>query len=76
MSDDHRRGRRLATVKEACAYAKMGQTKLYAKINAGVILAFKHDRKTVVDLDSVDVMLDSELVPWGGPVNPRISGPT
>jgi hypothetical protein len=56
--------RRLATIKEACAYAKMGQTKLYEKINAGVVLAYKHDRKTVVDLDSVDVMLDSELVPW------------
>jgi hypothetical protein len=30
---------RLATVKEACAYAKVGQTKLYAKINAGEVVA-------------------------------------
>jgi hypothetical protein len=55
---------RLVTVKEACAYAKMGQTKLYAKINAGIIIAYKHDRKTVIDLDSVDAMLANELVRW------------
>jgi hypothetical protein len=28
------------------AYAKLGQTKLCAKINAGDIIAYKHDRKT------------------------------
>lgn len=56
--------RRLATVKEACAYAKLGQTKLYAKINAGVVKAYKHDRRTLVDLDSIDTMHERELVPW------------
>jgi hypothetical protein len=55
---------RLATVKEACVYAKLGQTKLYAKINAEVIKAYKHDRKTLVDLDSIDAMQAAELVPW------------
>jgi hypothetical protein len=33
--------RRLATVKEACAYAKLGETKLYEKIKADVIKAYK-----------------------------------
>lgn len=56
--------KRLATVKEACAYAKLGQTMLYRKINAGVIKAYKHGRKTLVDLDSIDAMRDRELVPW------------
>lgn len=56
--------KRLATVKEACIYAKLGMTKLYAKINEGVIKAYKHDRKTLIDLDSIDAMHDSELVPW------------
>jgi excisionase family DNA binding protein len=55
---------RLATVKEACAYAKLGQTMLYAKINAGVIKAYKHGRKTLIDLDSIDAMHAAELVPW------------
>ncbi len=56
--------RRLATVKEACAYAKMGRSKLYEKMNAGVIKAYKHGGKTLIDLDSVDTMRGSELVPW------------
>lgn len=56
--------KRLATVKEACIYAKLGQTKLYAKISAGDIKAYKHDRKTLVDLDSIDAMRDRELMPW------------
>ena len=56
--------RRLATVKEACAYAKMGHTKLYEKINAKAIIAYKRGRKTLIDLDSIDVMNDRELKPW------------
>lgn len=56
--------RRLATVKEACAYAKMGRTKLYENINAKAIIAYKRGRKTLIDLDSIDVMNDRELKPW------------
>jgi len=55
-------GKRLATVKEACAYAKMGHTKLYDKINAGVIKAYKDGKRTLVDLDSIDARLE----PWPG----------
>lgn len=57
-------GLRLATVKEACAYAKMSRSRLYEKINEGVIIAFKRDSKTLVDLDSIDAMHAVELVPW------------
>jgi hypothetical protein len=56
--------RRLATVKEARVYAKMGTTKLYEKINAGAIIAYKREGKTLIDLDSVDAMNELELVPW------------
>jgi hypothetical protein len=56
--------RRLATVKEACGYAKMGHTKLYEKINAGSIVAYKRDGKTLIDLDSIDAMHAKELKPW------------
>lgn len=56
--------RRLATVREACAYAKMGQTKLYEKLKTGAIVAYKRDRQTLIDLDSVDAMNERELVPW------------
>jgi hypothetical protein len=58
---------RLATVKEACAYAKMGQTRLYEKIHAGIVRAYKHDRKTLIDLDSIDAMREAELKPWKPP---------
>jgi hypothetical protein len=43
---------RLATVKEACAYAKMGRSKLYEKMNAGDVIAFRREGKTLIDLDS------------------------
>lgn len=55
---------RLATVKEACAYAKMGHTKLYEKINTGIIVAFRREGRTLVDLNSVDAMNASTLEPW------------
>ena len=55
---------RLATVKEACAYAKMGITQIYARINAGSIKAYKRDKRTLIDLDSIDAMHQRELVPW------------
>ena len=57
-------GKQLATVKEACAYAKMGQTQLYEHINAGHIIAYKRRRRTLIDLDSIDTMNASELTPW------------
>lgn len=55
---------RLATIKEACAYARMGQTKLYEKINAGAVVAFKRDGRTFIDLNSIDDMNGHELKPW------------
>jgi excisionase family DNA binding protein len=56
--------KRLATVKEACVYAKMGVTKLYQKLNDGAIVAYRRGRQTLVDLDSVDAMNVRELEPW------------
>ncbi|OPY96831.1 hypothetical protein A5906_00475 [Bradyrhizobium sacchari] len=58
------RSLRLATVKEARAYAKLGNTKLYEKINDGSITAYKREGKTLVCLDSIDAMNERELVPW------------
>jgi Helix-turn-helix domain len=55
---------RLATVKEACAYAKMGMTRLYARISAGEIIAYKRNRRTLIDLDSIDALNARELKPW------------
>jgi hypothetical protein len=55
---------RLATVKEAMLYAKMGKTKLYAKLGAGAITAYTREGQTLVDLDSIDAMNARELVPW------------
>ena len=40
--------RRLVTVKQACEYGCMGHTKLYEKIGAGVIHAYKRDGKTLI----------------------------
>ena len=45
---------RLAEVKAACVYGKVGATKLYELIKAGKIEAYKDGRKTLVDLNSVD----------------------
>lgn len=56
--------RRLATVKEAMVYAKMGHTKLYEKIKGGAINAYKREGRTLICLDSVDAMNAKELVPW------------
>lgn len=55
---------RLATVKEACIYAKMNRTTLYERINAEAIVAYKRGRKTLIDLDSVDAMNERELKRW------------
>ncbi|MCK1671142.1 helix-turn-helix domain-containing protein [Bradyrhizobium sp. 150] len=59
-----RKPRRLATIKEACTYAKMGHTKLYEMINAKEIAAYKRGGRTLVDLDSIDTMNNRNLVPW------------
>ncbi len=45
---------RLASVKEACAYAKCGATKLYELMGEGKIAARRMFGKTMIDLDSVD----------------------
>lgn len=45
---------RLATVREACSYGRFGHTKCYDLINRGLIIAYKRDGRTMVDLDSID----------------------
>jgi hypothetical protein len=47
---------RLGTVREACAYGRFSHTKCYDYINEGRIDAYKRDRRTMVDLDSIDRM--------------------
>jgi hypothetical protein len=66
--------RRLATVKEALVYAKMGKTKFYEKMNEGAIKGCKRkgERKTLIYLDSIDAMHDREMVPWEPGAAPRI----
>jgi hypothetical protein len=54
--------RRLATVREACSYGRFSHTKCYSLINSGRITAYKRDRQTFVDLDSIDAM-HGALVP-------------
>lgn len=55
--------RRLATVKEACAYVRVGMTKLYDLIGKGEIAAFKLGARTLIDLDTVDAYVTRALVP-------------
>jgi excisionase family DNA binding protein len=64
-----KKGKRLATVKEACAYAKMGHSKLYLKINAGTVVAYKDGKRTLIDLDSIDAGLE----PWQPGRKPKAS---
>jgi hypothetical protein len=47
---------RLGTVREACLYGHFSHTKCYDYINAGRISAFKRDKRTFIDLDSIDAM--------------------
>lgn len=63
MTAAARPDQRLATVPEACAYAKMGRSKLYGKIRGGDIKAFKRGTQTLVDLDSIDALNARTLVP-------------
>jgi excisionase family DNA binding protein len=51
---------RLVTVKEACAYTRLGKTRLYQGMRAGTIVAYKEGKKTLIDLDA----FDASLVPW------------
>lgn len=62
---------RLATVKEACAYGRMGHSKLYAKIKAGTIRAYKDDKRTLIDLDSIDASLKPWSPAWSPPARAR-----
>lgn len=55
---------RLATIKEACIYGKLGRTKIYEKLNVGVIRAFTREGRTLIDLDSIDEMNRALLKPW------------
>lgn len=50
---------RVATIKEACRYGKFSITKCYQMINAKRIKAYKLDKRTLVDLDSVDALIRS-----------------
>jgi hypothetical protein len=47
---------RLAPVKEACRYGRFSHTKLYTLINASRVKAYKFDKRTLIDLDSIDAM--------------------
>ena len=49
-------GRRLTSVKDACRYANFSQTKCYDLIHRKRIKAYKFDKRTLVDLDSIDAM--------------------
>jgi len=55
---------RLATIKEACIYGKLGRTKIYEKLNSGIIRAFTREGRTLIDLDSIDEMNRALLKPW------------
>jgi hypothetical protein len=45
---------RWATRREAMAYARMGSTKMNDLLQGRAILAKKHGRKVIVDLNSID----------------------
>ena len=45
---------RRVTIKEACAYARMGKSRLFQLIADGKIDSYKDGRSTLVDLNSVD----------------------
>ena len=45
---------RLVTIKEACAYGRMGKSKLYELIQDEKIIARKNGHDTLIDLNSID----------------------
>jgi len=55
--------RRLARVKEACAYGKISRTHLYRRLRDQTIKGYKLGSRTMIDLDSIDSMNES-LRPW------------
>jgi excisionase family DNA binding protein len=61
-------GRRFGFVKEACAYGRFSRTTLYRLIGEGRIAAYKRDRTTIIDLDSVDAFYAA--LP---PIQPRVT---
>jgi hypothetical protein len=52
-------GRRLASIKDASRYGNFSISKCYHLINDKRIKAYKLDKRTYVDLDSIDVMWNS-----------------
>ena len=51
---DESRPHRWATRREAMAYARIGSTKMNELLQGNSILAKKHGRKVIVDLNSID----------------------
>jgi hypothetical protein len=51
--------RRLAPPKLACAHGGFSRTKLYELIAEGRVRAYKFDRKTMIDLASIDELYAS-----------------
>lgn len=51
--------RRLASVREACAYLKIGRTKMLQMIHDGRIDALRFDGKLLIDLDKVDEFINA-----------------
>jgi hypothetical protein len=45
---------RWATRREAMSYARIGSTKMNELLQEGALLAKKHGRKVIVDLNSID----------------------
>ncbi|MGY8631842.1 hypothetical protein RAD15_05000 [Bradyrhizobium sp. 14AA] len=64
METDKPTPERLATVKEAMVYGKLGRTRLYQKLNANILRAFTREGRTFVDLDSIDEMNRALTKPW------------
>jgi excisionase family DNA binding protein len=52
---------RLATVREATQYARIGKTRLYKLMKQGTIIFVKDDSRRKVDLDSIDAYYASLL---------------
>jgi hypothetical protein len=65
--------RRLATVKEACAHGKIGETELYDYLHDGTIKAYKRRTSTLVDLNTIDTFYAS-LPPFVPRVNRAKNG--
>lgn len=51
---DKTASKRLVLPREARSRIPCGNTKLYGLINEGRIIAYKHGRRTMIDLDSIE----------------------